>query len=107
VAGLLILWLNTAGVFYLIAGVYVSSVACMAMMRTGNEPWGSSLPFPNSEPSINNLEAASFRTGKRGKSARWEEELILVETAQRELISFEGYALCVPSAEGMVAFSIA
>jgi len=38
VAGLLILYLDTAGVFYLIAGVYAASVVCMAMMRTGNEP---------------------------------------------------------------------
>jgi MFS family permease len=38
VAGLLILCLDTAGVFYLIAGVHVSSVVCMAMMRTGLEP---------------------------------------------------------------------
>jgi MFS family permease len=38
VAGLLILYLDTAGVFYLIAGVHVSSVVCMAMLRTGHEP---------------------------------------------------------------------
>jgi len=38
VAGLLILYLDTAGVFYLIAGVHVFSVGCMAMLRTGHAP---------------------------------------------------------------------
>jgi MFS family permease len=38
VAGLLILYLDTAGVFYLIAVVHVFSVFCMAMLRTGHAP---------------------------------------------------------------------
>jgi MFS family permease len=38
VAGLLILYLDTAGVFYLIAGVHLFSVACMGMLRTGHAP---------------------------------------------------------------------
>jgi MFS family permease len=37
-AGLLILYLDTAGVFYLIAGVHAFSVFCMAMLRTGYTP---------------------------------------------------------------------
>jgi len=38
VAGLLIICLDTAGVFYLIAGVHALSVVCMAMLRTGHAP---------------------------------------------------------------------
>jgi MFS transporter, DHA1 family, staphyloferrin A biosynthesis exporter len=38
VAGLLIIYLDTAGVFYLITGVHVFSAICMAMMRTGHAP---------------------------------------------------------------------
>ena len=38
VAGLLIIYLDTAGVFYLIAGVFAFSIICMAMMRAGQKP---------------------------------------------------------------------
>jgi len=36
-AGILIIYIDTAGVFYIIAGCYVFSLLSVAMMRTGNE----------------------------------------------------------------------
>ncbi|MCP4665879.1 MAG: MFS transporter [Deltaproteobacteria bacterium] len=42
VAGVLIIYLGTSGVFYLIAGFYVFSVLATAMIRAGSEPAGNS-----------------------------------------------------------------
>jgi len=44
VAGFLIIYLDTAGVFYLIAGIYAFSIICMAMMTFGFMPL-SAVPF--------------------------------------------------------------
>jgi len=41
-AGVLIIFIGTAGVFYLIAGVYIFAVICMAMIQAGINPAGKS-----------------------------------------------------------------
>ena len=38
IAGLLIIWIDTAGVFYLISGLYVFAVISVAMINSGKEP---------------------------------------------------------------------